>query len=372
MKPQHGQGTVIRLKQKDPKTGEVRDSRFWYILYYVAGRQVRENTKTDNYQEAYNLLVKRRTEAEKGEQPASDIAKLRYEDIRDSLMLDYTNRKVASLYQRKRDKATTVQGLDYLNTFFKKKLVGQIDTGLLRKYISWRQKEGDSDPTIRRQLKHLEVAFNLAVKENKLKSTPYFPMPKDSEPAGQYIAPEDFQKILTALPEKLRPFYTFLYYTSCRLGAAQEIRWPMVSADATEIKIPAHLMKARNPLTVVLAGPGLEPVSKLLKKMFRKNGDRVFDTTNYRYEWHKASHAAGVGVRDSKRRTYKGARIHDLRVSAAINMSDAGVPEDIIMKIGGWKTKAMFSRYNVMNTDRIRKAMEQGGKHVAEKIAAAQ
>jgi hypothetical protein len=48
------------------------------------------------------------------------------------------------------------------------------------------------------------------------------------------------------------------------------------------------------------------------------------------------------------------------------------VPEDIIMKIGGWKTMAMFSRYNVMNTDRIRKAMEQGGKHVAEKIAAAQ
>ncbi len=169
MKPQHGQGTVIRLKQKDPKSGAIRDSRFWYILYYVAGRQVRENSKTDNYQEAYDLLVKRRTEAEKGEQPASDIAKLRYEDIRDSLMLDYTNRKVASLYQRKRDKATTVQGLDYLNTFFKKKLVGQIDTGLLRKYISWRQKEGDSDPTIRRQLKHLEVAFNLAVKENKLK-----------------------------------------------------------------------------------------------------------------------------------------------------------------------------------------------------------
>jgi hypothetical protein len=53
-------------------------------------------------------------------------------------------------------------------------------------------------------------------------------------------------------------------------------------------------------------------------------------------------------VRDSKRRTYKGVRIHDLRISAAINMSDAGVPEDIIMKIGGWKTKAMFSRYNVM------------------------
>jgi hypothetical protein len=56
------------------------------------------------------------------------------------------------------------------------------------------------------------------------------------------------------------------YYTGCRLGAAQEIRWPMVSADATEIKIPGALMKAKFPLTIVLAGAGLEAVAKLLKK----------------------------------------------------------------------------------------------------------
>jgi len=70
---------------------------FWYILYYVNGRQVRENSKTDEYQIAYGppgAAVEPR--AGKGEQPASDIARLRYEDIRDSLILDYTNRKVAS------------------------------------------------------------------------------------------------------------------------------------------------------------------------------------------------------------------------------------------------------------------------------------
>jgi hypothetical protein len=105
--------------------------------------------------------------------------------------------------------------------------------------------------------------------------------------------------------------------------------------------------------------------------MFRKNGDRVLDTTNYRYEWHKASHAAGVGVRDSKFRTYRGVRIHDLRVSAAVNVIDAGVPQDIVMKIGGWKTPVTLSRYNVRNTDRIRRATEQDGQHVAGRIAAA-
>ena len=42
-------GSIIRLKQRDPNTGERRDSKFWYILYYVGTRQVRENTKTNDY-----------------------------------------------------------------------------------------------------------------------------------------------------------------------------------------------------------------------------------------------------------------------------------------------------------------------------------
>ena len=130
-------------------------------------------------------------------------------------------------------------------------------------------------------------------------------------------------------------------------------------------QIPGQLIKSRNPLTIVLAGAGLEPVARLLKKTFRKNGDRVFDTTNYRAEWYKACISVKVGFR-------KDGKYEGQRCSAAINMIDAGVSEDVVMKIEGWKTTAMLSRYNVMNTDRIRKAMERGGSYVADQIAAAQ
>lgn len=35
---------------------------------------------------------------------------------------------------------------------------------------------------------------------------------------------------------------------------------------------------------------------------------------------------------------------------------------------GGWQTRSMFSRYNVMNTERVRAAMEKGGQYVADRI----
>ena len=51
-----------------------------------------------------------------------------------------------------------------------------------------------------------------------------------------------------------------------------------------------------------------------------------------------------------------------------MNLVDAGVSEDLVMKIGGWKTREMFSRYNIINTDRIRAAMEQSGAYVAQRM----
>lgn len=363
-----GDGSIIRLKQRDPNTGKPRDSKFWYILYYVGSRQVRENTKTEDYSEAYNMLVERRRDAVEGKPAISDVRRYRYEDIRDSYISDLKLGKKTSLYSRTNESGESVltfRGLDHFNKFFKNLLASEIDSDKIRRYIAWRSKEGDADPTIRRQLVGLRAMLRLALRDKKIFGVPYFPMPKDSEAAGQYIEPAKFSELLTHLPEKLHPFFKFLYYTGCRVGAAKQITWPMVSQDASTIEIPAALMKARNALTVVLAGKGLEPVANELKKMFR-SGDRVFYIVNYRSEWHKACHVAKLGVRDEKRR-FTGARIHDLRCSAAINLVDAGVSEDMVMKIGGWKTKAMFSRYNIANKDRLREAMERGGDYTEKK-----
>ena len=56
---------------------------------------------------------------------------------------------------------------------------------------------------------------------------------------------------------------------------------------------------------------------------------------------------------------YEGLTLHDLRRSAARNLLLAGVPETLIMKIGGWKTRSVFDRYAVANTADLTAAMQR-------------
>jgi integrase len=52
----------------------------------------------------------------------------------------------------------------------------------------------------------------------------------------------------------------------------------------------------------------------------------------------------------SRRRQYRGLIRHDLRRSAAKRLRAAGVPESVVMSMGGWKTAAMFRRYAIVSS----------------------
>ena len=371
-----GQGWIGYRYSKNSRGERVQSKTLYYALYQN-GKQKFVRTGSNDPEHVYRELLAARNHSTQGHRLLpSEVSRIRYEHIRQGYVADRQGQRL--------------RGLEFLDDFFRGRRVTEITTDLIRKYVALRRRqlgkddaeEVNHDPTIRRELNTLRAMFNLAKKEGKLGSAdvPHFPMPKDSEPAGAYIDPAAFQKILDALPKigakqrrkgrnsDLRPFFTFLYATGCRLDAARKITWDMVSRECDVIKIPGKLVKTKDPLIFVLDGNLLEPVAAILKKMFRMEHAKVLDSTNYRAEWGRACAKAGFGTFDPETRQRTGFRIHDCRVSAAVNLVDAGVPEDIVMKIGGWKTKSMFSRYNVMNPERIRKAMVKGGQYVATKM----
>lgn len=370
-----GEGWIgYRYSTRD---GNKLQSRYLYFAFYVNNRQKFFNSKSNDPEAVYRQLLEARRLKARGATTPSESARLTYEHLKAA----YSGDRPAH------DNAGWKSKVGRIDKFFRKMKANAITTDTLRAYINHRRKQGVQGPTIRRELVILRAMFNLAVKSKKLShdAVPWFPMPEDSLPAGQYIAPEEFERIKRFLPDgskrvaakggpksktNLLPLFSFLYATGCRLGAAKSVMWADINPDCTVVSISADRTKTKQPLKLPLAGPILEPIAKELRKRFRDNKP-VFDTTNHRREWAKAVAKAGLGTWDKKTLKRTGARIHDCRASAAINLIDSGVNEGLVLKIGGWKTRKMLDRYNVTSIARLAEAMQKGGKHVHDRIEAA-
>jgi integrase len=363
-----GTGSVVKLKYK--QNGQQVESRFYYILYYdLNGKQHRESTKSESSMEAEKTLQRRLGEMGLGIRPQQEVRSLKYEVVRDAYLQDY--RSQGGCFFRKADGTEYINGMAHLDEFFKNIRVIDITTELLRRYITHRRKQGASDPTIRRNLVILRAMLNLARKDGKIRQSDiaYFPMPQDSKPRTGFVDPDVFNKLLNELPEHLRPLIRFMYRTGCRKGAALKITWDMVSADASEIQLPGEITKSGDPLNLPLVGEGLEEIATMLRKMFRKAGQPVFNATNLRKEWCKACHGLGLGKYEDE--LYTGLTIHDLRRSAVRNLVRAGIPRGIAMQITGHVTEHVFERYNITSGDDIRDALIKVGQYEKMKVEAA-
>jgi integrase len=80
--------------------------------------------------------------------------------------------------------------------------------------------------------------------------------------------------------------------------------------------------------------------------VFTRGNNPVRD---FRKSWENLCTTAGV----------PGLLFHDLRRTAARNLRAAGVPEEIIMRIAGWKTSSIFRRYAIVDKTDVREALQR-------------
>jgi integrase len=203
---------------------------------------------------------------------------------------------------------------------------------------------------------------------------PYMPRIANADNVRQgFCTHENFQKIYNRMPEHLRPYVLFLYYTGMRSGMAHKITWDMVEFDAKKhpvaIRIPAHAMKNRTAWEVPLVGP-LSEIADTLGRMFDEANAPVFDTTNMRRAWNTICHDLKFGVFNKSTHSYRGLHPHDFRRSAAKNMMEAGLDEAVAMSITGHQSRSMFRRYNIVSPERKKSALEMVAAHFIKAVQA--
>ena len=160
---------------------------------------------------------------------------------------------------------------------------------------------------------------------------------------------EDFDSILTELPEHLHPYLKFLYVTGMRSGQAAKLTWDMIDENHNLI-VPGVETKNKEPYSITLVnrnGEAYEFTRNIVETKKRPHGGFIFDTTDFRSQWRKACHKLGLGIFDEKTRSYRGAHPHDFRRTAITNMNAKGIDRGDAMAISGHKTENMYEPYGI-------------------------
>lgn len=364
-KPRFGRIYHPRVKRPDGAESEIRT--LW-IEYYHRGRQVRESSKSRRYSDAEGLLRQRLAQIETGTYaPAAN--RITVAMLLDAVLLDYeTNGKSISL-------ARYIDG--HLRPYCGHLLAARLETGHLQRYVLERRNAGISNKTIKNELGLLRRAFNLAREQTPplIAQVPVFPKIKAGPPRKGFFEHPEFIVLRCELPEHLRPVITFAYLTGCRKGEILMLLWEQVDLINRVVRLNPGETKNEEGRIIPLTGE-LYTVLAFQKQIrdqrwpdcpwvFFRYGKRIKD---FRGAWEEASKRASEKVPSlwDQERNKHAKVFHDLRRTGARNLVRAGVPERVVMAIGGWKTRSVFDRYNIVSERDLHDAARKLERHLAK------
>ena len=255
---------------------------------------------------------------------------------------------------------------------------------VLERYRDHRLTEGASNATVNREMGLLKRAFRIS----KLTRLPLFPrqLAEHNRRSG-FIEDSDYVRLSREAPELwLRLFLELAFSYGWRKQELLSLRVRQVNILSGTIYLNAEQSKNGEPREVSMTLTVLELMKQAIGNkgpddyvLTRENGSRVKD---FRKAWRNLCVRVGLGSWvcrvcektatakkcecGSRRLRYRGRIVHDFRRSAARLLRRAGVPQSVIMEIGGWKTDSMFRRYAIVSHADHKAAVEKLEQHRLE------
>ena len=347
------------------------------IQYYQDGRRIREATGLTSKSEAQKLLTERLRQVSRGELDLCEQRPVRVEELYLSLEEHVKVNRPKSLKD--------LRGRwRHLKPVFGFVFARKLTTDSVIRYAAQRKEEGAANATVNRELATLRRAFNLGRRATppKVRGVPYIPMLKEDNVRRGFVEDSEFSRLTAEAHELwLRALLEVGFTYGWRRSELLGLRVRQLNFDTRTIRLDPGTTKNREGREVAMT----DSVAVLLAQaaagkhaddflLTRGDGKPIRD---FRRAWWNLCVRAGLGsftcrvcarpvpgggkCREcgARRPAYSGLIVHDMRRSAAKALRSAGVPESVIMNMGGWKTPAMFRRYAIVSSADQRAAVEK-------------
>ncbi len=338
-----------------------RRGKTYWIKYYRNGKPYAESTHSDKKEVAKRLLQKREGEIAEGKLPGICFEKVTFDELAEEYLTDYRVNERKSF-------ARAEISVRHLRKHFEGYQVPLITTPKIQAYTEQRLNERAAHATVNHELKALRRMLNLGARQTppKVDRVPYIPMLKENNTRKGFFEHGDFLALRDNLPDYLKGFVTFAYRSGWRLSEITNLKWRQVDLNQGIVCLEAGETKNDEARTLYLDAElklvffeqlkrrrTIERSGVLLPYVF-PNSQGTGKIINIRKAWHTACQNAKIG----------NFLFHDFRRTAVRNMVRAGVPERVAMMVSGHKTRSVFERYNIVNSQDLKMAAEQQARYL--------
>ena len=353
------------------------DSPVWWLKYSRHGKSFRESSRTTEKRKAEKMLRDRLTELQSGTFAGPKVERIKVQELAEDLIREYRINGRKSL-----DDLETRWKL-HIEPFFGYMRAVDVTSQLIARYVDSRQQEGASNATVNRELAALKRMFRIATQATppKVLRMPAFPHMRENNVRKGFLEDEQFHALVADAELWFRALVECGRTYGWRISELLGLKAEQIDLIQKVIRLEPGTTKNSDGREVfmtdtvrTLLSACVEGKAPDARVFTRSNGSPVRDIG---VTWERACSRVGVGRTvcadcsspmdsgkacpkcKSRRSLYSGLIFHDLRRTAARNLRRAGIPETVIMKIGGWRTRSVFERYAIVSRTDIADAMRK-------------
>ncbi|MEM4732305.1 MAG: tyrosine-type recombinase/integrase [Desulfurococcaceae archaeon] len=235
-----------------------------------------------------------------------------------------------------------------------------ITTLRIESYKQERLKEGVSPKTINNELATLRAILRKAKELGLIHfDLPKISLLKVSNERVRYLLPEEVDRLISNLPDWLKPMVEFALYTGLRAGELTSLKWDMVDFASSSLQLPASLSKNKETARIPLNSRAIEILKEIKEKQEKSGIGHGYVFTNSKGEPYSEGGYRKAFNNALRKSNIVDFRFHDLRHTFASWLAMKGVDLYTIQHLTRHKSTNMVKRYAHLSPEHLREAVKK-------------